>query len=319
MCMELDGRSRLGYRWGGEHWVSGRWVLDFILCPLSWRCASHQSLHCTDSSVSSFYVPECFPLSYWYFWRQALSYLGHYQNVCTVLQILICQKCIIKSLFRTLDSFMFTVCSAQCRYKVQESFSAKWATIREYESSHPVCYPSGHSSPTAGNTHGIIWVLSEYLNPKAHSCEGSKQWPLVARVCQKLSTSMTVCDNVKEAWGSTCFQSLEENLLRVAPWLGEKATKGKSVGHFKCNCFILFLWRLQGWPDFKCDLLYTDINFLDDRLKSRATDFSTFEGPVLPELTAAGSSRWVLVALGMVSRATVRFGVGRVVSVEDET
>lgn len=121
---------------------------------------------------------------------------------------------------------MFTACSAQCRYKVQESFSIKWATVWEYESSHRVCYPSGHSSPTAGNTHEIIWVLSEYLNPKAHSCEGSKQWLLVARVCQKLNPLMTVRDNVKEAWGSTCFQSLEEILLWAAPGWGRKKRRG---------------------------------------------------------------------------------------------
>ena len=47
-------------------------------------------------------------------------------------------------------------------------------------------------------------------------------------------------------------------------WLGEKASNGKSVGHFKYNYFILFLQRLQGWPDFKCDLLDTDTKFLDD-------------------------------------------------------
>jgi len=54
------------------------------------------------------------------------------------------------------------------------------------------------------------------------------------------------------------LSKLEKDFIVSCSWPGEKVAKGKSVGHFKYYYFILFLQRLQGWPDFKCDLLDTN-------------------------------------------------------------
>lgn len=58
------------------------------------------------------------------------------------------------------------------------------------------------------------------------------------------------------------LSKLGRDFVVSCSWLGETASNGKSLGHFKYNYFILFLGRLQGWPDFKCALL--DSKFWDD-------------------------------------------------------
>lgn len=195
------------------------------------------------------------------------------------------------SLFRRiLNSFMFTSCSALCRYAdMHKSFSIKWATMQE------------HKCITQVDTrHSLQETLMEFFGFSVNT-ESSKLMAmkkanrdrlLIAGVCQKPSPSVTVHDSITEAWGETCFQSLEE-MLSADPGWGKKYLKESLLATSNVINSILFLGRLQDLPDFKWVLWDTDINFLDDCLKNRRT-----EGPVFPELPSAKSFRWVSVALG---------------------
>lgn len=68
------------------------------------------------------------------------------------------------------------------------------------------------------------------------------------------------------------LSKLGRDFVVNSSWTGEKAVKGKSVGHFKCNYLILFLWRL-------------DTKFLET-VKEHRYQFSSFKGPLFPELPA---------------------------------
>lgn len=68
------------------------------------------------------------------------------------------------------------------------------------------------------------------------------------------------------------LSKLGRDFVVNSSWPGETAAKGKSVGHFKYNYLILCLWR----PDTK---------FLKT-VKEQRYRFSSFKGPLFPELLA---------------------------------
>lgn len=130
------GRSRGGT---GLPWVPGGWVQDFV--NFSWAPGWQWLLvrFCTAPTVLS----AAFTFQIFFFLKVIDTSTDRLQAILGSIKVfLLFFRCsfarnalsVISLFRRTLDSFMFTACSAPCRYTdMHKSFTIKWATMQEHK------------------------------------------------------------------------------------------------------------------------------------------------------------------------------------------
>lgn len=161
-----------------------------------------------------------------------------------------------------------------------------------------------------GRHRGVIWVPSEYLQPKARSYKRSRR-PLVARVCRVPDPSMTLyVITLQEPDDKTCFRSLEEILSSAAPGWGRKQAMGSLLATLNT------ITSSSSWGGCKVGQISSAIYWILSSwmtVKKQRSWFGAFKGPELP---AAESSGWVLVTLGLLQDVAADSQCGKAGSTE---